>query len=152
MLTVHFINVGCGNMTLILLPDGEIFFYDCNITEENKEIVLKYVKNILGSGRGIDVFINSHRDADHMRGIKLLNAQHKIKQIWDTAVLGTSTDTTEYKEYMDIKRSVNCTEIEPRKKWTYGDAKLRCMNAKWDDYTDSNEQSVVLKIEYKGSH
>lgn len=145
---IHFIDVGCGNMVLIFLPTGLNYVYDCNITTDNKEKVLAYAKKIIGT-KGIDVFINSHRDADHMRGIKELHKAHTIKEIWDTGVPGTSTDTQEYKDYMDLKRNVTSKEIEPRKVWTYGDAKLRVMNAKWDDYTDVNEQSVVLKVEYK---
>ncbi len=148
---VHFIDVGCGNMTLLVLPEGAIIVYDCNITEDNKERVLKYVKSTIGSGTDIRVFINSHRDADHMRGIKLLHAQHTIKEIWDTGVPGTTTDSTEYKAYMDLRRTVTSREIEARKYWDYGDARLRCMNSKWEDYTDPNEQSIVLKVQFKGA-
>ena len=50
MTEIHFIDVGCGNMQLILLPDGLIFMYDCNITNDNKDDVLSYVRKILGSG------------------------------------------------------------------------------------------------------
>lgn len=148
---IHFIDVGCGNMTLIILPEGSIFMYDCNITDGNKDCVLSYIKKIIGKDTPIDVFINSHRDADHMRGIKTLNSSHPIGQIWDTGVPGTTTDTSEYKEYMDLLKSLTTKTIKARTRWTYGDAKLRCMNSEWEDYTEPNEQSVVLKIEYKGA-
>lgn len=148
---VHFIDVGCGNMTLIKFPEGSVFTYDCNITEENEERVLSYVDRVVGNYMPIDVFVNSHRDADHMRGIKSLHADHEILQIWDTGVPGTTTDTPEYRAYMELRRSVDSKEINPRRYWTYGDAKLICMNSKWPDYSDPNEQSVVLKIEYRGS-
>lgn len=148
---VHFIDVDCGNMTLIILPDGSIFVYDCNITDDNSERVLKYVKSAIGPNTEIKVFINSHRDADHMRGIKLLDTQHKIKEIWDSGVSGTTTDSPEYKTYMNLRRNVSSREIEARSYWNFGEVKLRCMNSKWDDYTDANEQSIVLKIEYKGA-
>jgi beta-lactamase superfamily II metal-dependent hydrolase len=148
---VHFIDVGCGNMTLLVMPEGSIIFYDCNITEENRERVLRYVKSTIGASTVISVFINSHRDADHMRGINLLHVQHTIMAIWDTGVAGTTTDSTEYKAYMDLRRKVTSKEIEARHFWDYGDARLRCMNAKWSDYSDANEQSVVLKVQYKGA-
>jgi beta-lactamase superfamily II metal-dependent hydrolase len=151
MTEIHFINVGCGNMQLITLPDGSIFMYDCNIIDENENHVLSYIRKIIGSGTQIDVFINSHRDADHMRGIKKLHKKHHIKAIWDSGVSGTTTTSSEYTEYMDLRRQVTYKEIEARKYWEYGDAVLRCMNSKWDDYTDSNDQSVVLKVENKGA-
>lgn len=145
---VHFIDVGCGNMTLICLPNGVVLLYDCNITADNEEGVLSYVDSVIGESASLSVFVNSHRDADHMRGIKQLHDAHTIKKIWDTGVAGTTTDTTEYREYMELRRAVPAEEIEPRREWTAGDAKITCMNSKWPDYSDSNEQSMVLKIEY----
>lgn len=147
---VHFIDVGCGNMTLVIFPEGSILMYDCNITDENMDGVLSYLTKVIGQ-RGLDVSANSHRDADHMRGIAVLHDAHPIKQLWDSGVPGTTTDSPEYNAYMQLRRSLPTSEVEARKYWTFGDAKLRCMNSKWSDYSDANEQSLVFKIEYKGS-
>jgi beta-lactamase superfamily II metal-dependent hydrolase len=151
MTEIHFLNVGCGNMQIILLPGGKVFIYDCNITDDNEEDVMSYVKTIIGAGANINVFINSHRDADHMRGIKKLHKKHPIQEIWDSGVPGTTTNSSEYKEYMDLRRQLTTKEIKARKYWEYGDAVLRCMNSKWDDYSDPNDQSIVLKVENKGA-
>lgn len=148
-MNVHFIDVGCGNMVLICLPEHTIFMYDCNITRDNKNNVISYLNRVIGHDTPIDVFINSHRDADHMRGIKILHKEHSIKEIWDTGVPGTTTDSKEYMDYMDMLRKIPNRNIKARKYWTYGKAKLRCMNSQWEDYSEPNEQSVVLKIEYK---
>ena len=67
--TVHFIDVGQGNMTLMQLADGSIFLYDCNVTDDHEDDVLGYVANQIGWHTNIDVFVCSHRDADHMRGV-----------------------------------------------------------------------------------
>jgi len=146
---IHILDVGCGNMALIVNPDGSRYVIDCNITTENKVAILRYTKNVFGAGVKIDAFINTHRDADHMRGITDLHAQHAISEIRDTDVPGTTTDSPEYLAYMRLRRSVKCVTIEPRKFVDRGDAKYRYMNGKWDDYTDTNEQSAVVKIEYK---
>ena len=146
---MHILDVGCGNMALIVNPDGSRYVIDCNITTENKVTILRYTKNVFGAGVKIDAFINTHRDADHMRGITDLHAQHAISEIRDTDVPGTTTDSPEYLAYMRLRRSVKCVTIEPRKFVDRGDAKYRYMNGKWDDYTDTNEQSAVVKIEYK---
>lgn len=151
MIEIHFIDVGYGNMQLILLPDGSIFMYDCNITEENEDDVLSYVKKIIGGGTKINVFINSHRDADHMRGIKKLHKKHPIQAIWDSGVPGTTTNSPEYMDYMNLRRQLPSKEIEALKYWDYGTAVLRCMNSKWTDYSDPNDQSIVLKIEDHGA-
>ncbi len=147
----HFIDVGCGNMTLMIFPEGTVMMYDCNITEENEPAVVAHLRSVIGKQTPIDVFINSHRDADHIRGIDILHDAHPLQDVWDTGVPGTTTDSPEYETYMELRRSLPGKIIQPRKFWTYGDAKLRCMNAAWDEYDEPNEQSVVLKIEYRGS-
>ena len=150
-LVAHIMDVGCGNMALIVLGDGSVCCYDCNITAEGEESVLSYLDAVIGEGTGIDVFINSHRDADHMRGIKSLHSSHPIAEIWETGVPGTTTDSPEYEGYMDLRRNVATSVIDARKYWNRGGAKLRCMNSHWDDYAESNDQSIVMKIEFKGA-
>lgn len=146
---IHILDVGCGSMAILLNPDGSRFVIDCNITDDNMDAVLEYTERVLGRGNSIDVFINTHRDADHMRGIADLHAQHEIQEIWDTGVAGTTTDTSEYESYMRLRRAVTTKAIEPRKIYTRGDAKYRCMNGAWSDYSDVNQQSAVIKVEYK---
>jgi len=151
MTELHFVDVGYGCMVLILLSDGKKIVYDCNITGDNEDKVLRYAKKILGENTNIDIFITSHRDADHMRGIKKLHKKHTIKEIWDAGEPGTSTTCQEYKDYMDLRRQVKSKVIKAREFWEYGKTILRCMNAGWDDYSDPNDQSIVLKVENKGA-
>jgi len=146
---VHFIDVGQGNMILVQIPNSKIILVDCNITLDNEEYVLKYVEDQIGTSK-IDIFINSHRDADHMRGIKKLNKKFGIKKIWDSGVPGTTTDSTEYREYMALKREIG-VEVEPKKYYDFGDCKLRIMNGKNKDFSDANKQSLVVKLEYHGN-
>ena len=146
---IHILDVGCGSMALVLNPDGTRHVIDCNITEENKSVILAYTGRIFGRGNSIDAFINTHRDADHMRGIEYLHGQHKIKEIWDTGVPGTTIDSPEYLAYMRLRRTVTSVTIDPRTYVDRGTAKYRYMSGKWNDYSDVNEQSAVIKIEYK---
>lgn len=149
---VHFINVGQGNMTLLELADGKSFLYDCNVTQENEDAVLEYVANQIGWGTNLAVFICSHRDADHMRGVQTINNYFPIRHIWDSGVTGTTTDTPEYRQYMELRRSVGWTEVKSRKFWDYGNTRLRVMNSKNDDLPDdANTQSIVVKVVHRDS-
>ncbi len=141
---VHFINVGQGNMILIQIPNSKTIICDCNITEDNEEDILDYLSNYISS---VDIFINSHRDADHMRGIKKIYDEFGIDKIWDSGVVGTTTDSSEYIQYMNLRRSIG-RNVEAQKIWTFGDCKLRIMNSENDDFDDANEQSLVVKLEY----
>jgi competence protein ComEC len=149
---VHFIDVGQGNMTLIQLDDGKTFLYDCNVTEENEDAVLGYVARQIDWGTKIDVFVCSHRDADHVRGVKKVHQYFPIQRFWDAGAPGTTTTSDEYLDYMDLRRRVGCKEVEARKRWDYADTRLRIMNAKNDDLPDDpNAQSIVMKVEHRSA-
>jgi beta-lactamase superfamily II metal-dependent hydrolase len=145
---VDFIDVGQGNMVLLQLSDGTIMLCDCNVTAENEKRVLRYMANTLPGSGSIDIFVNSHRDADHMRGVKRVHRAFPIKKIWDSGVTGTTPDSPEYREYMDLRNRLPSTEVERRKIWTYGATRIRVLNAKNADLPkDPNAQSIVLKVE-----
>jgi beta-lactamase superfamily II metal-dependent hydrolase len=90
---VHFMNVGQGNMTLLKLANGKVQLYDCNVTNDNEADVLRYLGKHIGNGTKIDVFICSHRDADHMRGIKKIHAKFPVQHVWDSGAVGTTPDS-----------------------------------------------------------
>lgn len=150
---VHFMNVGQGNMTLLKLANGLVYLYDCNVTNENETEVLGYLKKQIGKNSEIDVFICSHRDADHMRGVKKVHAKFPIQHIWDSGVAGTTTTSTEYREYMELRRSVGFTEVKHKTRYDRGDTRLRIMNSKNDDLADNaNAQSIVIKVVHRDSN
>jgi beta-lactamase superfamily II metal-dependent hydrolase len=148
---IHFINVGCGNMTLILFQDGRTYLYDCNVTEDNADSVLAHLAWAMGSRTKIEAFICSHRDSDHMRGIEKVHAECPVDEIWDAGVEGTTTDSAEYRQYMSLRREIGSKQIKARTYQEVGDATVRWMNSQDDDLSDANDQSIVMKIEYKGS-
>jgi competence protein ComEC len=147
---IHFVDAGQGNMTLLQLDDGKVFMYDCNVTDDNEDAVLGYIAKQIGWGKALNVFICSHRDADHMRGVKKIHEYFPIQQIWDTGVTGTTPDSDEYDDYMDLRRQVGFREVQARKRWDYGGTRLRVMNSKNDDLADdANAQSIVIKVEHR---
>ena len=149
-ITVHFVNVGQGNMQVIIFPDNFVMVYDCNITNDNEERVFDYLGKIMPKSE-IDLFVNSHRDADHMRGIKKLHFRFPIQMLWDTEIPG-NTETPEYQEYMDFRRSMgsNIAIAKPNhhlKSKPY----VRILNGAREGLNEPNAQSIVLHIDYNGS-
>jgi len=148
MVTVHFLDVGQGNMVVVIFPDDYILAYDCNITDENEGSVFAYLQKIMPK-RTIDVFVNSHRDADHMRGIKKLYVQYPIGIICDSDV-SANTGTEEYKQYMDLRRRIGfqaaVVNMQLKEK-----PYVKILNGKRDGLSDPNSQSIVLHINYNGS-
>lgn len=150
-LIVHFIDVGCGNMTLLLFPNGTTYLYDCNVTDDNEEDVLSNLATAMGNRTSINVFICSHRDADHMRGLRKIHDAYPILRIRDPGVAGTTTDSSEYEDYMALRREIGSQTINARKKLEIGQATVRFMNSADEESADANDQSVVMKVEYGGS-
>ncbi len=149
---IHFIDVGQGNMVLIEANDSKNFVFDCNITEDNQDRVLDYVGNQIGEGKKLHAFICSHRDADHMRGIKKLHARFPIQKIWDSDYPGTTTDTPEYRAYMDLRRTVGSKIIKKLTYADYGRTRFRYLSAQDDRLPDNaNAQGIVIKVEHRSS-
>jgi len=148
---IHFIDVGCGNMTLWLFPGGATWMCDCNITDENENEVMSYVAKAMSSRRIIQAFICSHRDADHMRGIKKLHKAFPLGGIWDNGVEGTTTDSSECRDYMDLRRQLKNGEIQAGTTTAVGETVIYWLHSKDRDYSDANDQSIVTKIDFKGS-
>jgi Predicted hydrolase (metallo-beta-lactamase superfamily) len=109
------IDVGNGLMFLGIFPDNTTVVFDCNITDEMKENIIEYLKNNIptrkdiGNGerkQWIDIFINSHRDSDHIRGLNYLNEVFEIREIWDSGQTGQATRSKDYEYYMRLRRTV----------------------------------------------
>ena len=148
---VHFLDVGQGNMVVTIFPDKKILVYDCNITQDNEKAIFKYLNKIMPKSE-IDLFVNSHRDADHLRGIKKLNEKYTIKNLWDSGVSG-NTETKEYEEYMQLRRKLNSSNVhivKPNSHWT-AKPDVKILNGKREKLEDINAQSIVLRIYHKGS-
>lgn len=146
----HFINVGQGNMVLAHFPNGSTLLFDCNVTNENERTVLMYLRRAMGYRQEISAFVNTHRDADHMRGVRKVHAAVLIKQIWDSGVEGTTTNTPEYRDYMALRNSVGSILVPPNTRWDFATTRVICMNAKDPNYSNANDQSLVFKIEFNG--
>lgn len=147
---VHFIDVGQGNMVLIEAASGRCFVFDCNITNDNEERVLDYVADQIGDGKHLHAFICSHRDADHMRGVKKLHARFPIGKIWDSGYPGTTTDSSEYVAYMDLRRNLGNRVIDKCTYNDFGRTRLRFLSAKDDRLaSNANAQGIVIKVEQR---
>lgn len=150
--TVHILDVGAGNMVLIQTDDGKNILYDCNVTEENGYRVLSYLRNAVGTECKIDVFICSHRDADHIRGIGILNNNFEIGKIWDNGRSARNKDTDENNTYIGVRDEVGYVELKGGECVNFGQTSIEVLFA--GDMTlpnDPNTQSIVLRIRHDDS-
>ena len=112
-LRFHLIDVGEGLMTLIIFPDDTTMLFDCNVRQDHMEDVLAYLADHIpvrldpelnDFGRWIDIFVNSHRDQDHYRGLSSVNEMFPVKAIWDSGQTGATIRDAGYEFYMRHRR------------------------------------------------
>ncbi len=150
--TVHFIDVGQGNMALVQCTDGSKFVVDCNITDSNQDHVLGYLTAQIGRGGPLRAFICTHRDTDHMRGVQVLHRHFPIDRIWDSDYPGTSTDTPEYKAYMKLRETIGAVVIGKKTYEDFGRTRFRYLSARDNRLPkNANAQGIVLKIEQRAA-
>ena len=178
----HVLEVGEGLMILIIFPNNKVMLFDCNVTEDNSERILKYLDENIPynydeetkeEAKIIHIFVNSHRDEDHYRGLKKVNESFKIKSIWDSGQSGATTQSSDYEYYMRLRRKLkdadpdNLKVLVPTKGpiVNIGGANIYCFSGK-EDYQEDHDNcikifeafakvqhtnSIVLKIEYGGT-
>ena len=146
---IHFIDVGQGNMILIEATDGNYYLCDCNVTDKNEDKVLNYLGEVIGWGTTISAFICTHRDADHICGIKKVHNYFPIACIWDSGYPGTTTNSSEYCEYMELRRTVGSKEKKKKTLRDLGRTRLRYLSAKDERLEkNANAQGLVIKVEH----
>lgn len=107
----YLVDCGSGLTHLIVFPDGTTMLYDCNLIEDNKNDILNLFEELIPwreNAEGIkeqyiDIFVNSHRDTDHLRGLYYVNSRFPIHSIWDSGQSGANIDNAEYKYYMGLR-------------------------------------------------
>ena len=97
-------------------------------------------------------WVVTHRDADHMRGVRVVHDRFPIQEVWDSDYPGTSTDSDEYRAYMRLRRSVGAYIVEKQKYRSFGRTRLRFLSAKDSRLPeDANDQGIVLKVEERNA-
>lgn len=155
--------------------------FDCNITGDNESTILKYLSDNIpfkmnpatgNTEQLIDVFVNSHRDEDHYRGLKKINTQHPIQSIWDSGQTGATTKSPDYEYYMDLRRRLkgknenNLKVLVPTETpvASFNGVEIFCLAGKEDFQSGfdngitvfraaakiQHTNSIVLKISYGG--
>lgn len=145
----YLIDCGSGLTHLIIFPDATVMLFDCNLVDDedhpnrNKDYILKLFSEVIpkkvdeegNKFQHIDIFVNSHRDTDHLKGLKDINEMFSIQSIWDSGFHGANTDNDDYKYYMGLRNRLKQKDASNLKVPTpsdevfesIGDADIYCL-------------------------
>ncbi|MDB4873809.1 MAG: hypothetical protein JWM41_255 [Gemmatimonadetes bacterium] len=87
-LVIKFLNVGQGDSTHIVLPNGDHMLVDINLDPKSRGIdVIQYLADQLPDGEDsqrLAYFVNTHPHDDHIRGCGQLGNQFEIGEMWES--------------------------------------------------------------------
>jgi competence protein ComEC len=151
-LRVTFLDVGQGDAAWIEMPDGKTMLIDGGGAHGNFDLgrlaVAPYLWNT-GHWR-IDYLVATHPQLDHMGGLGYIARKFGIGEVWTN---GRKKDADFYNRFQEI---VSARGI-PEKRITrddrpldFGGARIRPLHPEsTGSFVSDNDQSLVLRIEYK---
>lgn len=164
-MTVHFIDVGQADATLII-QNGFVMLFDTATASRGDDLV-KYLKN-LGIER-IDVLVLSHPHDDHMGGSSEIINNFEVgviygPDIFDIASLDTKqwfSNMVDAVDRIDQERNINVPEDKQTSIWHFprneigefaqfniGDAVVKFYAPLEDEYSDANDYSICATVSY----
>lgn len=154
VMKIHFLNVGHGDMTLIDF-DGVYTLVDCKISSKDDK-AFKYIDSIIpspgnGKKKKLEYVVVTHPDADHIKGLDIINDNYEIGQIWESGFRRSedAEESPEYDAFLEIIGKVSTKQL------TAGSSKLSfpvegidayCFCSKSNDDDDVHYNSLVLKF------
>ena len=145
----YFIDVGQGDATLLVAPDGSSMLIDCGPTS-GAEYLVKYMNDV--GVEKLDYLILTHPHEDHYGGASAVIENFPVENF---VVHADFTETYPYDRliYMvshnrfDEQTEIVGTRIDDR--FTFADsAVFQILSPETVDYDDANESSLAIKLIY----
>lgn len=146
-LRFHFIDVGQGDSSLIITPNGKTILIDAGDEAHAKKVV-SYIRE-----QGIeklDLVIATHPDADHIGGMD------KVIKNFDIGVFAMPDVSAKTNQYKQIQRELKAKKMKAIRLYQSDEVQIDddidfeiLSPVKGKKYDDTNEYSIVAKIVYK---
>ncbi|WP_077212032.1 S-layer homology domain-containing protein [Bacillus dakarensis] len=144
-LQAHFIDVGQGDSSLILSPNGKTILIDGGRHSAGEKVVA-YLKK--AGVTSIDYLVATHPDADHIGGLLDVLRQIPVKMVIDSGKEHTSETYIDYLNLIQqknihfrIAKTGDIISIDPA-------FIIQVLNSGDQEVTDNNDASIVLKLSY----
>lgn len=143
----HFIDVGQGDSTLLVTPNGKTVLIDGGKESEAAQLI----QHLTDLGiQTIDLMVATHPDADHIGGLVPVLEQFEVKKVVDS---GKPHTTQTYMDYLALIDQKNIPfEIAQEGSFLNVDSAvtIKVLNS-LEESSDTNDSSVVLKVSYDES-
>ena len=147
-LLVHFISIGQGDAIAINLPNDKVVLIDAGPKSSNVSYT-NYLDEYVISGKHdktIDYLILTHADIDHIGGTLRALKNFNIKKLFMPKVASDSSYYKDLENYIENKYEYDFLDAEDV--LDVGSCELKVFNT--FDYSNTNDSSVVVRLEYMG--
>lgn len=146
-LRVHFVDVGQADCEIIELPNGKVMMIDAG-NNDDSELITDYLERL--NITHIDYLVGTHPHEDHIGSLDTVITNFGVGQIF---MPDASANT---KTYHDVIKAIEESDAEfvnvEHPMTIYEDEELKIVTvAPVDDYSDLNNQSIVVHLTYKAS-
>ena len=141
-LTMHFLDVGHGDSTLITCGD-QIMLVDCGKITSGKSIS-SYIK-----AQGIDhldYLILTHPDSDHIGGASVILEDFSVDNILVSSYIKESTESQLLEQTL-LKKEKTQKVAQPGEQYTLGEATITMLGPV-EVFEKSNNMSLVFRLDY----
>ncbi len=145
--SIHFIDVGQGDCTLVICDDMALLI-DAGENGHETEI-LNYLRSLKIDK--LDYIIATHQHSDHIGGIPEVLEEYEADNIIMPRLTKAQTPTNStYTAFLKALQESDAKIIsaKPGLKYSLGDAKFEILGPVTDDCEDINSMSAVTKITY----
>ena len=147
-MSVSFIDVGQGDSTFIELPDGKTMLIDAGLKAES-EAVTEYIR--VKGYTTIDYVIATHPDSDHIGGIADVLNTFEVGAFYISPYYGTTNTFDTMLETAEDK-GLDARTLKEGDTFTDSDLyEIIVVAPVGNTYKDSNNASIVLRLDYKDS-
>ncbi len=144
-IVVHAIDVGQGDSTLIMAPEGNLLIDAGTNSSENCLLAYLDTQGI----ETIDYFILTHPHEDHIGGADAVFENYTVKNVIMTFFTSTSNAYDAVLDALKENVNTNVIECEAGAEYSVGEMTIKLLGPDPDDLgDDANNSSIITKITY----
>lgn len=141
-LTVHFLDVGQADCTL-LQCDGETLLIDGGNVEDSDRVVAYLLDQNVTK---LDYVVCTHAHEDHVGGLPAVLAVFETANLWCPVTDYDSRCFEDFLYYAD-QQNLSLTCPDPGSTYALGDAEITVLGPV-SEYDETNNTSIVLRVDY----
>ncbi|MBQ8387375.1 MAG: MBL fold metallo-hydrolase [Clostridia bacterium] len=145
-LEIHMIDVGQGDCILIKAPEGNMLIDAGDKSNAAQVAIQTYLED--ADVKDFEYVVFTHSDADHIGAADYVMENYQVDNVIMT--VADERTTVVYKEMMTAieENGAKIIDAEPGNTYSIGEMEFEILAPIGDKYSDVNDYSVVLRIDY----